>query len=156
MIKSGLTSRETSAFVVRKYIALKLPACSRQICCVVALLRVANWLRIIAFFEKLLLHQQIYCVRRICCVSGKIVAPTRFVAFREKLSRRRDLLRFGKKIIAPTRFVAFRKKLLRRRDLLRFGEKIVNNLCAISFFQNATNPEGAMIFFKMQQIRRAQ
>ena len=90
----------------------------------VNLLRSPDWLR----FGKNCWADEI------CCVSWKIVAPTRFVAFR-------------KKIVAPTRFVAFRKKLLRfdnnccasekivaptrfdvlRKKLLRFGK----NYCAL-------------------------
>ena len=102
----------------------------------VALLRVAPWLRIIAFFEKLMRLQQSYCARRIYCVSEKIVPPTRFVAFRKKL------FRFGKKCCAD-------------KICCVSGNKIVNSFCAILFSKRNKSGE-RNIFFKTQQIRRAQ
>ena len=79
-------------------------ACSRQIyyfpaSCV--------FVKLIAFWANLLRFGQI------CCVSGRFIAPVRFVAFRADLLRPSNLLRFRQiccvsgRFVAPVRFLAF-------------------------------------------------
>ena len=116
--------------------------CSRQICCVVA-----PWLRIIAFFEKLLHLQQIYCARQICCVS-------------EKNWRSPDLLRFEKHHCALWIWCIL-KQIIAQKLLTIFFSETQQMSSAQHFFpkrnnfpRSATNLVSAIIFFPKRNKSR--